>query len=187
MSSDSSDGRVDTGEFHQRINAALERIAGAVETMRAAPDPAPDPVVAPAPDPDAAQALEEERLANAQLKERIKALRSRLESAEAERDEARSAGDAGARALGDADAALQSLRKANARLRQTVAALQEAHQQGLSEPHLLNKAMLSELEALRATQAADRSEMDAILAGLDAALATADGPEGAGDTKTENA
>jgi hypothetical protein len=33
----------------------------------------------------------------------------------------------------------------------------------VSEPHLVNKAMLAELEALRATRSADAAEMDAIL------------------------
>ena len=36
----------------------------------------------------------------------------------------------------------------------------------MTEPHLLNKAMLAELEALRATRLSEMAEMDEILAEL---------------------
>jgi len=37
---------------------------------------------------------------------------------------------------------------------------------GLPDPHLINKAMLAELEALRETRLGETTEMDAILAEL---------------------
>ena len=46
-------------------------------------------------------------------------------------------------------------------------ALREANEAGVGEPHLINKAMLAELEGLRATRAADAAEAAAILDRLD--------------------
>jgi len=40
-------------------------------------------------------------------------------------------------------------------------------EQGLSEPHLINKAMLAELETIRATRAVEMAQADAVLAALD--------------------
>ena len=64
-------------------------------------------------------------------------------------------------------------------------ALREANAAGVGEPHLINKAMLAELEGLRATRATDRAEVEAILADLDAVI---DGAGGDDETQaTENA
>ena len=46
-------------------------------------------------------------------------------------------------------------------------ALREANGDGLADAHLINKAMLTELESIRASRDADRAEIDAVLAELE--------------------
>ena len=77
---------------------------------------------------------------------------------------------------------LQSLRRANSQLRDNNKALREANQAGVAEPHLINKAMLAELEGLRAARNADRAEADVVLGELTRLLNGADG-----DSKREDA
>jgi hypothetical protein len=48
-------------------------------------------------------------------------------------------------------------------LREVQRALREAHEAGLSEPHLINKSMLAELESLRAARQAEAVEIAEIL------------------------
>ena len=77
------------------------------------------------------------------------------------------------------DADLQRLRQANEQLRQTNSALREANEAGVGEPDLINKAMLAELEGLRATQAADAAEVGAVMSKLNTLLSNARNlPEG---------
>ena len=64
------------------------------------------------------------------------------------------------------DLELQRLRKANDQLRQSNAALRTANEEGVGEPHLINKAMLAELEGLRAARAADVAEASSIIGAL---------------------
>ncbi|MBE0452460.1 MAG: hypothetical protein IBX58_02135 [Roseovarius sp.] len=114
------------------------------------------------------QALDEEKLANAQLEERVRVLHARLEALEAER--AATEGDhAGTLLRLDSD--LQSLRKANAQLRESNAALRAAHEAGVADPHLINKAMMAELEALRAARAVEQGEVALVLAEIDRVVA----------------
>jgi chromosome segregation ATPase len=127
-------------------------------------------------DPGLAEALEEERLANAQLQERLRSLHDKhdaetaelkarieeLEGLETVREEMQKQ----SAALARFDTDLQRLRQANEQLRASNAALREANEAGVGEPHLINKAMLAELEALRASRAADVSETQAILSRL---------------------
>lgn len=107
--------------------------------------------------------LEEERTVTAQLQERIKGLRQKQEehiarlSAQLE-DQSR----AGAHL----DQELQRLLKANEALRASNQALRDAATQGVAEPHLINKAMLSELEGMRAARGVEAAEAEAIMAGL---------------------
>ncbi|MEO0865632.1 MAG: hypothetical protein AAFY39_13820, partial [Pseudomonadota bacterium] len=68
------------------------------------------------------------------------------------------------------DLELQRLRQANEQLRQSNDALRQANQDGVAEPHLINKAMLAELEALRAARAADIAEATSILGALEPLL-----------------
>lgn len=150
-------------ELQGRLAAALERIAQGVD--RYSEEGAVDPAQVEA----LQQELEDERIANAQLKERIKMLRKRLERVDAELETARAAAT---EVVAKVDADLQGLREANAQLREINAKLREANEAGVGEPHLINKAMMAELEALRASRTAERSETEAIYAELSGALET---------------
>lgn len=161
-------------ELQARITAALDRIAQGLESNAAG-----------AQEPEAEQRLrqdlEDERLANAQLQERVKALHARVDALEAEATAAREAEGATLRRL---DTDLQSLRKANQQLRDNNQALREAHQAGVAEPHLINKSMLAELEGLRAARRADRDEVETV---LDELARVIDGAEpGAVTTDTQD-
>ena len=150
----------DIEALQSRILAAMDRIGQGVEAMAAAP---------PAADPDELAALrtalEEEQLVTAQLEERIK----KLNAAHAEALDAATAAAIPAvdgEALATLDDELQGLRKANDQLRESNAALREANEAGVGEPHLINTAMLAELEGLRAMRASDAAEASAIMGQL---------------------
>lgn len=172
-------------ELNSRITAAMERI-GAGVTMLAEREAA-----AATPDPDLVQALEDEKLANSQLEERLRAIKERHGNelaalraeldASAELDKLRTDLAAQSDAMGRLDMDVQRLRLANEQLRQSNAALRKANEGGVGEPHLINKAMLAELESLRALRATDAAEVSAVLAKLEPLLASA-----AGATDGEN-
>lgn len=154
-------------DYEVRISQALSRIRTASEGLAAAP------VAQPAAAPDTAAdseetarlraELEDEKVASAQLEERVKALHERqndqVQTLETESKKRRAA-------LADLDGELGRLRGLNDQLRDINAALRKANEAGVGEPHLINKSMLTELEALRAARAADRAEIDAILTEL---------------------
>lgn len=71
------------------------------------------------------------------------------------------------------DMDVQRLRQSNDQLREANAALREANEASVGEPSLINKAMLAELEGLRAARATDAAEAGAILARLEPLLANA--------------
>lgn len=153
----------DITELESRITAALERIGKSADALRAAPAE-----VAPAEDEDAiarlTEALEAEKTANAQLEERVKAIRDKQESQIAQL-EARLA-KLTARA-GGAEAEIERLRRVNAELRSNTTALRAANAEGLGDAHLINKSMQAELDALRTLRDGDRSELDEIIAELE--------------------
>ncbi|EPX78422.1 hypothetical protein [Salipiger mucosus] len=185
-------------EFQSRISRALDRIAQGVEglSQRPAEAPAPEPEAleaepqpaavaepAPADDEEIAalrEALDEERLANAQLEERNKVLNARLtEQAEPAPDAAQQEQLAAQREmLADLDAELQRLRASNDMLRETNQEMRAALEAGVGEPHLINQAMLAELEGLRATRAAESSEARAVLSAIEPLLAANEGATG---------
>lgn len=146
-------------ELERRLNSALNRIETGVAGL-ARP-------VADANTSDESnelkEALEAEKMANAQLEERVKAIKSKQENMVASLET--QVKDLAQTAANDA-ATLRQLKQVNAQLRESNAALREANEAGVGDAHLINKAMLAELEALRATRAADVSDMDAILADL---------------------
>jgi len=164
----------DIPELQRRITAALDRISQGLDGMAKSADTSEVESLR--------QQLEDEKLANAQLEERIKKLKASLSEAEAARDAAQSDS---ADKLKELDTSLQSLRQANQQLRENNAALREANAEGVGEAHLINKAMLAELEGLRATRAADKSEADAILTEMDALLKRA--TDGGDTTQPEDA
>lgn len=64
------------------------------------------------------------------------------------------------------DVELQRARRANAGLVEACEALRDANAEGVGDADLINKAMLAELEGLRAARAVDVAEASAILAAL---------------------
>lgn len=148
-----------------RITAALDRIRRGVEWM--------DELAAAAPPIplDSAQTevtslrirLDEERTVNAQLEERVRALKDRQDGRVAQLEV--EVAESRAR-IAAADADVQGLRQTNADLRDIAAQLREALAQGVTEPQLINRAMLAELEALRTARAIDLAEVNAVLAEL---------------------
>ncbi len=152
----------DISELEGRITAALDRIGQGLERLS---KPADDGMA----EADAEEltqlrsALDDEKTANAQLEERVKAIKEKQDSTVASLTEEveRLHG-----LLGEEEAGLARLRKVNAELRANNEALRAAISDGVAEPHLVNKSMMAELEALRAAQAADRSELDAVLGEL---------------------
>lgn len=168
----------DIEELEGRISAALDRIAKGIDGLtpaQAAPETetgtgteagsetgtetGTDAVSAQ----DLQTQLDEERLANAQLEERVKRLKARqdtkLAALEGEVAEYRDR-------LAGMDRDLQRLRQVNAELRNLTGQLRAAATEGVAEAHLINKAMMAELDAVRATQAADAAEIDAVLGEL---------------------
>ena len=150
---------VDFVELERRISAALERIGRGLDApLSVAQTPMQSSETA------ALQAaLDEERVVNAQLTERIRTLR--------DRDAAGQGGLQGrveklTRQLDVQGLELQRMRKTASQLRDQVQALLQIETDGLSDPHLINKSMLVELEALRATRQTEIAEMDEILSEL---------------------
>lgn len=155
-------------ELERRITAAMDRIAQGLDGLGGASDGQADEVAA------LRQALEDEKLVTAQLEERIKVLHQREEQASAA---LRAEVQAAKNGMATLDHELQRLRRANDQLRASVTALREANAAGVAEPHLINKAMLTELESLRAARGADMAEADAILTTIAPLLAEANETE----------
>ena len=180
-------------DFQARIAAALDRIGAGVDVLTerlsvaAEAAAAAEPETLAEPDPELVAALEDERIANAQLEERLRALKKKhaaeLEALQdsagsdpakdAELELLRSEVAKQSDMLAQFDQDLQRLRAANDQLRDVNAALRDANAEGVGEPHLINKAMLAELEGLRAARNADAAEADAILGKLEPLLAAA--------------
>ena len=151
-------------ELQARITAALDRIGAGLEGLGPARPDAGEDVAR------LTEALEEERTANAQLEERVRTIKEKQDgtvevlAGEVERLRA---------LLATEEEAVSRLSRVNADLRANNTALREAIQRGVAEPHLVNKSMMVELEALRTAQAADRAELDAVLGELNALVADA--------------
>ncbi|MCV3271094.1 hypothetical protein [Roseobacter sinensis] len=141
-------------DLHSRIMAAMDRVARGLDTL----GPAGGDEVA-----TLTQALEEEKTTNAQLTERIRVLGERHDEALA--DLQAKAVETEER-LKRFDLELQRLRRANGQLAEACEALRAANAEGVGEPHLINTAMMAELEALRAARAAEIAEADEIIAAL---------------------
>lgn len=125
----------------------------------------------------------EDQLAEAQAAN--DSLKARLEEAGASAAEPSAAPDMSAEiarqneALLRLDSELQQLRQANEELRASNAALREANAQSLGDAGLINASMEAEIEGLRAAQASDQAQVNAVLAKLEPLLATARNlPEG---------
>ncbi|MDT8855854.1 hypothetical protein RNZ50_12665 [Paracoccaceae bacterium Fryx2] len=157
----------DISELERRITAALERIGKGLDRMAAEPAAAAEAtatVAGPAGVDEGLQAaLDEERTANAQLSARLRAVKEREAQAVA-RLEAQVARMT--RQLDVQGLDLQRMRKTTVQLREQLRVLREAQTGGQADPQMINKAMLAELEALRATRLSETAELDEILAEL---------------------
>lgn len=153
-------------ELERRISAALDQIARDVDQLTVAPAPAEDDAVTPAAADvtHLEQALADERLANQQLEERLKALRLKLDKKDVERDLATR--DLRA-ALAEMDGAMSALRQTSQDLRASVEALRAAQGAGTDGAAAINMALAAELAALKAERAAEAAEGQAILAAID--------------------
>lgn len=142
----------DVAALEQRISVAMDRIEKGLGAMGAA---------APAETDSGLQAqLEEERFANAQLEERVKALKERQDTKIAELETRVAAQRDQMAAL---DTELQRLRASSADLRDVNAQLRAAATEGVADAELINRAMMAEVEALSAQRASESAEVDAIL------------------------
>lgn len=146
----------DITELERRITRALDRIGTGLDGI-SQPGGSSQELM------QVREALETERTANAQLEARVKAIRDRQEQTvsalEAEVARLREAS-------GSHEAEVQRLRRVNDQLRQNNQALREANAEGVGDAHLINSSMMTELDSLRASRAADRAELDAVLGEL---------------------
>lgn len=74
--------------------------------------------------------------------------------------------------LENLDGELQRLREVNRQLEDNNRALREACETGQVDAALINKAMLTELESMRAQRSSEQAEAEAALASLDALVAS---------------
>jgi chromosome segregation ATPase len=145
----------DVTQLEQRISVAMDRIEKGLGAMAEQAPPANGTALE-------AQ-LEEERFANAQLEERVKALKERQDTKITELESRVSAQRDQMAAL---DTELQRLRASSADMREVNAQLRVAATDGVAEPELINRAMMAEVEALSAQRASESAEVDAILSEL---------------------
>jgi type IV secretory pathway VirB10-like protein len=174
----------DIAELERRITAALGRIGAGVDKWQvAAPDVAVE-LAKPADEgPDSGQASDEIIAAltakNAALesaldaeKEKVAQLTEQLKSTKAREPAAPAPGPNDAKVekltqqLDVQGLELQRMRKSTVQLREHLRVLHEAAADNLADPQMINKAMLAELESLRATRHTETAEMDEILAEL---------------------
>ena len=156
-----------TTELQARITAALDRISHGLEGLSS---PAAQAAAQTGEIARLTEALEDERTANAQLEDRVRTIKAKqdgtVEVLAGEVDRLRTL-------LAEQENTVAKLARVNDDLRANNTALREAISHGVSEPHLVNKSMMAELDALRTTQEADRAELDAVLGELNALVADA--------------
>ena len=145
-------------DLERRITAALDRIGAGLDGLGSGPDATGSA--------ELQDTLEAERMANAQLEERIKTLHDQHDIRIKELEEQVATLKAGTM---EAKNQAQQLRKTNQHLQASLQTLREAAASGI-EPHLINQAMMSELDGLRSVRDSDRAELDEILAALNPML-----------------
>ncbi|MFN7004037.1 MAG: hypothetical protein ACK4NW_11500 [Roseinatronobacter sp.] len=144
-------------DLENRLGRALDRIARSASALNAAPQ-------GDSTDLDALRSqLEAERAKNAQLSERVNAVRQRQESSFAtlERRLARMTEQLDLQSL-----EMLRLKKANTKLIEANRKLREGVEAQVIEPSAINRALVAELEALRAERAAEAAEMEDVLGEL---------------------
>lgn len=149
----------DIAALEQRITAALDRIRVGLDHVAAA-DAAPQEAGDAA---DLRVQLDEEKTANAQLVERVRALKETQDGRLAELSDRVEAQRA---QMAQLDAELQRLRASNADMRVLNAQLRAAASEHVGDAELINRAMMAEIDALQAQRSADAAEVVAVLAEL---------------------
>ena len=168
-------GMDNIAELERRITAALMRIGAGVEQVGSeagAPVATLADGVAEAEIARLNEALDEERMLSAQLNERVRALRGQQDSGKQQALEAEV--ERLTKLLDVQGLEVQRLKKTVVSLREQLRLMTEAQAEGRVEPHLINKAMLTELEALRALRAAEAAELDELIAALEPLAAPAE-------------
>ncbi len=150
-------------ELERRITVALDRIGQGLDRMPVAAAASVPPAVTGDDMTTLQEALESERNAVAQLAERLRTLKDRKATALAD---LQAQIDALTETRDQQGIELQRLRKTVAQLRDTLAAQNDAMRAGVTEPQVINKSLLAELEALRAQRRSESAEMQAILTAL---------------------
>ncbi len=144
-------------DLENRLGRALDRIARSASALSAS---APEDNT----DIDALRSqLEAERTKNAQLSERVNAVRQRQESSFAtlERRLARMTEQLDLQSL-----EMLRLKKANTKLIEANRKLREGVEAQVIEPSAINRSLVAELEALRAERAAEAAELEDALGEL---------------------
>lgn len=157
----------DIWEMERRIIAALERIGAGVERQVSAP-------VSAAPlstiEIDRLrEELDEERMANAQLNERLRLQRERSDhvTAELRAEAARLTAQVDHQAL-----AMQRMATSTIQMREELRRLRAGLEaEGQVAPGQIDRAMAAELEALRASREAETAELANIVAALEPIVA----------------
>lgn len=163
----------DIAELERRITAALERIDRGVAGL-IAPVPASADPTAFLPESDFAKLnedLDEERMLNAQLNERLRVVNEK-HAAEKSALTAEIS-DLNAQ-LSEQAVELASLRDTVVQLTNDLDDLRSMAERGVTEPEFINHTMQTELEALRAARASEAAELSDIVDALTPLVAEAE-------------
>lgn len=160
-------------ELERRITSALMRIDRGLDGLAQQAPATAEPEAAADEQSEVArltEALSEERMVTAQLQERLRALKDRdaAQTMPLEAEVARLTKQLDVQGL-----EMQRLKKTVVSLREQLRSMTDAMAEDRVEPHLINKAMLTELEALRALRSAEAAELDEIILALDPLAAPA--------------
>lgn len=159
----------DIAELEGRITRALDRIRAGVEGIAAAApeaEAAVDPGAVAAAEAERAeleQRLDEEKQASAALEERVAKLKARQDEKIAGLEAALKEGRGRLASLGEE---MERIKQHNAELRAVAESLREAMAKNVAEPHLVNKAMLAEIDSLKALRETEAAEIEAVIAEL---------------------
>ena len=160
--------------LEKRITAALDRIGRRLDQPSASATAGARAPAAPSAPVEAVEVaalqsqLDEERALTLRLQKQLRVSKEREAKGDTEAKLERLTRDLDVQGL-----ELQRMRRINAALLQQIEALREAQMNGVTEPQLINKAMMIELDALRALRLTEMAEMDEILAALEPHLTEA--------------
>jgi chromosome segregation ATPase len=155
----------DIAELERRLTAALERIDRGVAGLAAPPEPSAEPS-AFLPESDFAKLnedLDEERMLNAQLTERLRVVNDKYNAEKAALTAEIS--DLNAQ-LSDQSSELNALRETVAQLTNDLDDLRSMAEHGVTEPEFINHTLQTEVETLRVARADEAAALDDIIAAL---------------------